>query len=290
MHIHHSAQTRALAIPEIVISILHQMDMDTLIAAQRVCHAWADPIRRLRSLQKALFFIPDSDKSGTNTRVYNPLLARVFDSAFPSEDLRGPSNAKGCKVTENMKQVALSHFDLAKSPTKREIYLRPEASWRRMLTQQPPILTVGQFSTGTGPMGLNWHQKRAARQDEGLRMGTLFEWLVNLGRYKWNDAMIAICLGGAEPLNTPPKIMGPSTYLFADNINEDWRIMCADFDLMLMTGTSSSCTDFEPDDPDYEKSTDEVVWEEICETYSKLGLTVAGLKMEEYNEGFEWWD
>jgi hypothetical protein len=34
---------------------LHQMDMQTLMATQRVCHAWADQIRRSRSLQKALF-------------------------------------------------------------------------------------------------------------------------------------------------------------------------------------------------------------------------------------------
>jgi hypothetical protein len=35
-------------------------------------------------------------------------------------------------------------------PAKREMYLRPEASWRRMLTQQPPVFTVGLFSMGAG--------------------------------------------------------------------------------------------------------------------------------------------
>ncbi|KAJ5375564.1 hypothetical protein N7517_007570 [Penicillium concentricum] len=203
MHIQDSAQTRALAISEIVISILHQMDMHTLIAAQRVCHSWADPIRRLRSLQRALFFIP-SEKSRSEARVYNPMLVRAFDSVFPTKDLRGLHNA-----SDRMKNVRLSDFDLAKIPAKREIYLRPEASWRRMLTQQPPIFTVGKFGTGTGQYNWPWHKKMTAHQDEGLCMGTLFEWLVQLGRYKWNDATIAICLGGAEPVNTPLDIMCP---------------------------------------------------------------------------------
>jgi hypothetical protein len=286
MHIQLPAQARALSIPEIVISILHQMDMQTLMAAQRVCHAWEARIRRSRSLQKALFFIPASEKSGAGTRVYNPMLARVFPSAFPSADLRGSSNA-----SDRIEDVSLSDFDLTKSPAKREMYLRPEASWRRMLTQQPPVFTVGLFSMGAGPMGLSWHQERATRQDEGLRMGDLFEWLVHLGRHKWNSATIAICLGRAEPVNMPLEIERPCTSVFTDGINGDWRGMAAGFDLVLMTSSAFTCVDPDgPGDPDWVKSSDEIAWEEICETYSELGLTVGGLKMETYNEGGAWWN
>ncbi|KAI1833266.1 hypothetical protein CBS147355_8799 [Penicillium roqueforti] len=284
MHTQHPAQTRALAMPEIVISILHQMDMRTLIAAQRVCHTWADPIRTSRSLQKALFFIPASENSGTDTRVYNPLLAQAFKSAFPSKDLQNSSN-----VGARIEDIKLAEFDLAKSPAKMEIYLRPEASWRRMLTQQPPVFTVGRFRKGIGQMGLSWYQQKAARQDEGLRMGTLFELLVQLKCYEWHSGFIAICLGGAEPLNTPLNIEGPAQRLFTNEINNDWRVMTANFDLVLMTSSMSTCMDPDSDGSDYTKSIGEAVWEKICETYCKLGLTVTELKMEDYNEGSALW-
>lgn len=39
--------------PEIVTSILHEMDMRTLIAAQRVCRMWATLIHESLSLQHA---------------------------------------------------------------------------------------------------------------------------------------------------------------------------------------------------------------------------------------------
>lgn len=140
-------------------------------------------------------------------------------------------------------------------------------------------------------MGISWYQSRAARQDEGLRMGTLFEWLVNLGRYRWNSASVAICPGGAEPLNTPLEIERPNEYVFTDKINEDWRAMAADFDLVLMTSSSGTCVYPEgSDDPEWVKSSDEIVWEKICETYCELGLTVGELKMEVYNEGCAGWD
>ena len=286
MHIRPPAQTRALAIPEIVISILHQMDTQTLMAAQRVCRSWTDYIRRSRSLQEALFFIPVSEKSRAETRVSNPMLAQAFRSAFPSRGLRGSSNAD-----DKVETVSLSEFDLTKCPAKREMYLRPEASWRRMLTQQPPVFTVGLFSMCAGPMGLFWYQEKATRQNDGLRMGVLFEWFVDLGRHEWNSATIAIGLGGAAPVNMPVEIMPPSTSVFTDGINEDWRAMAADFDLVLMTSSASACTDPEgPDDDDWVKSSDGIAWEEICQTYSELGLTATGLETETYNKGGALWN
>ena len=49
------AQSRALAISEIVTSILHHMDTRTLLAAQRISRTWNDLIRNTQSLQEALF-------------------------------------------------------------------------------------------------------------------------------------------------------------------------------------------------------------------------------------------
>ena len=186
---------------------------------------------------------------------YNPMLAQAFRSAFPTKDLQCSSNAGAI-----IEDFQLPEFDLASSPASMEIYLRPKASWHRMLTQEPPVFTVGRLSNEMGPTC-----------------------------YKWNSGLIAICLGGAEPVSTPLDIEGPSKYLSTKEINDDWKVMAAKFDLVLVRSFVSTCTDPESDDPDYVKSTVEAVWEKICETYCNLRLTVTELKMEDYNEGSAWW-
>ncbi|KAJ5778888.1 hypothetical protein N7457_006608 [Penicillium paradoxum] len=259
------------------------MDMRTLIAAQRVCHAWADMIRTSCSLQEALFLLPARNNRKDESRVYNPLLAKSFPSIFPTEDLRELAG-------DRMEEIELGRFDLMRNSTIREIYLRPEASWRRMLTQHPPIYTIGEFASFVGHYGLSWHQDRTTRQEEGLRMGTFFEWLVGLGLYRWNGESIKICLGGSVPLNTPLEIHERIPYLDIREINADWRVMSAGFDLVLVASSGGTCMDYEePGDPDWIKSPNEIAWEEICEGYRELGLSMVELQMVRYKEGSSMW-
>ncbi|QKX56175.1 uncharacterized protein TRUGW13939_03275 [Talaromyces rugulosus] len=306
MQPYRKAQTRALAIPEIVTSILHEMDMRTLIAAQRVCRMWADLIHESRSLQQALFFLPvdgnmtvDTTKTTTWPRVYNPLLAETFPSFFPSPRIVGTttrSRNDGTTLKGNpIEYTNLTSLAFAKDPTKQKMYFRPEASWRRMLTTQPPIYTIGSFSSASGMLGMSWTQEKAAHQEGGLRMATLFETMVNLGRFMWNGSLISISFGGgggdSPPVNAHSQFISLSTSMDSDRVNADWAKMLFETDLVIVTSEGGSCTDPDgPEDPNWVKSPDEIVWEGICECYEELGLTLYDLPMDVYNKGMEYWN
>ena len=125
----------ALGISEILILILIQLDVRTLLLSQRVCRQWAEIIRSTAALQRALFFRP-KDKD-TRLGFYNPLLKSSFSTFFSL-------------IWDNSIQV-IDLADLAlEHPENRDRYLRPEASWRQMLTQQPPIYTTGQYTSRVG--------------------------------------------------------------------------------------------------------------------------------------------
>lgn len=273
------ASTRALALPEIITSIMHQMDMRTLITAQRVCQTWNNLIKSSRSLQQALFFLADDTTDPTKPRIYNNLLAEIFPSFFPRITSDSPD------------QTTLTSITFVSNRETLKKHLHPEASWRHMLTTNPPIHTVGHFSYATGMMGLTWTQRKATPQNDGLRMGTLFEMLVRLDRYEWNNSSIRIGFGGETPVNALAELFRTDTSLNADRINKDWRRMLHEMDLVLVSGGHTDCTDPEDvDDPEWVKSGDEVVWEGIVACYEELGVKMFGLSMETYNEGWEMWD
>lgn len=64
--------------PDIMLTILRQMDMATLLTSQRVCHMWADLIRESNTLQQNLQFLPRSREDNDEPRSRNPLLAEKF--------------------------------------------------------------------------------------------------------------------------------------------------------------------------------------------------------------------
>jgi hypothetical protein len=274
------ASTRALLLPEIVTLIMHQMDMRTLLITQRVCRAWKNVIQSSHSLQKALFLLPDhTSKDPTKPRLYNPLLAESFPSFFPPT-----------LDNDSIEQLTLTTLPFIKTRETLKTYLRPEASWRRMLTTQPPVHTIGRFICGSGMLGLNWHQQKAKPLKDGLRMGTLFEMIIKLDRYEWNNSEIRISLGGEVPVNAPAETRKPSIYLAVERLNADWGRMLRETDLVLVSGGHVDCTDPEgPEDPSWVKSEDEVVWEEICDCYGELGISLADLPMEKYNKGWSGW-
>lgn len=63
-------------------------------------------------------------------KVQNPLLAEAFPSIFPSSG-------------KEFRKCTFAALNMNQSNTKRAMYMRKEASWRRMLVQQPPILDFG---------------------------------------------------------------------------------------------------------------------------------------------------
>lgn len=128
--------TPVLATPEILEMILLQTDMRTLLtSAQRVCRAWLHLITKSPSIQKALFFTPmkDSDR-GSDTKRINPLLADAFAPIFPPKD--GSEKHK----------FDFSNLNWTKDPSSMARFVRKDASWRRMLVQQPPLPELGLFN------------------------------------------------------------------------------------------------------------------------------------------------
>lgn len=125
----YNAQSKCLSTPDILESIFAHLDPQTLLTtAQQTCRTWRGVIHESPSLQKALFFTPDEHPE----KVQNPLLVQRFPSFFGKT-----------KWSSSL----LSSLNMIKKPGKLEAYLRPEASWRRMLVQQPPISVVGMIST-----------------------------------------------------------------------------------------------------------------------------------------------
>jgi hypothetical protein len=122
--------------PEILEMILLQTDMRTLLtSAQRVCRAWLHLITESPSIQKALFFTPmkDSDR-GSDAKRINPLLAEAFPPIFPPKE-----ESKNHKFD-------FSDLEWTKDPSSMARFVRRDASWRRMLVQQPPPPELGLFN------------------------------------------------------------------------------------------------------------------------------------------------
>jgi hypothetical protein len=117
--------------------ILLEMDMRTLLTSgQRVCHTWTNLIRTSRSIQRALFFIPIKESEwATAEKTLNPLLAENFPGIFPA-------NAND---DDDDDRFTYRGLPMAKDGEAMNRFVRPHASWRRMLVQQPPLTDIGLF-------------------------------------------------------------------------------------------------------------------------------------------------
>ncbi|KAJ5836514.1 hypothetical protein N7447_002540 [Penicillium robsamsonii] len=277
------AQTRALAIPEIVTSILHQMDMRTLITAQRVSHTWKDLICTTQSLQETLFLRPISHGRDLGAPVENPLLAEAFPSIFSTEG----------------GDICLIDLTWEKHPAVREMFIRPEASWRRMLTHQPPLYRVGIFESSRSPFGWCWTKKKAIIPGDVLRMAPLFEFLIDRGWYDWAYGE-SIKASFTASLCAGLKMNRLRNW---DEAERTWKEMNGQFDLVLEICQSTTCTSEEDYEDGMEKmekearekgevlpDSDLTVWKRICESYRALGLKLDGFKMEKFDEESGMWD
>ncbi|PYH77246.1 hypothetical protein BO82DRAFT_358360 [Aspergillus uvarum CBS 121591] len=131
-----TAQTKALTTVEILENILLQVDIQSLLtSAQRVCHAWHDLIST-PALQKHLFLTPDWNRPQPER---NPLLVHIFPGWFITGQIadgeyRGKIGRDGINPRWDLTQ-----------PDQKESFIRKEASWWRMLVQQPPIRELFSF-------------------------------------------------------------------------------------------------------------------------------------------------
>lgn len=139
-----SAQDTALATVEVLENILLSLDLQsTLTSAQRVCHSWHDLVSTSPSLQKHLYFQPDWQRRHKHR---NPLLAKLFPGWFPSAE---PQLERVIEhgIIESGYLGSESDFEnlTLAQPDKNASFMWKNASWRRMLVQQPPILDLAIF-------------------------------------------------------------------------------------------------------------------------------------------------
>jgi hypothetical protein len=133
-----STQSTALITFDILELILLQTDPQTLLTgAQQTCKTWFRTIQESHAIQKVLFFTPVNLSSpASKTKIQNPLLARKFPGFFFHDT----------DLVNSDCPPLLASLDMLKRPEKLRAYIRPEASWRRMLVQQPPIFRIGILS------------------------------------------------------------------------------------------------------------------------------------------------
>ncbi|QMW35340.1 hypothetical protein G4B84_010831 [Aspergillus flavus NRRL3357] len=127
-------------IPEILEQILLRTPPQTLLTtAQRTSQTWHNLITTSPRLQETLFFKPQlqppNPRTKTTNRTLNPLLPhKIWPHLFRKR------LASQTTTTTNY-GYTLPPAD----PVEEELYLRPNASWRRMLVQQPPTSSISVF-------------------------------------------------------------------------------------------------------------------------------------------------
>lgn len=257
------SQGEVLGTTELLQHILLHLDLQTLlVSAPLVARRWRDLIRDSAVLQQALFFrgVPepplrtraartrepgrDSNDDGESAEdgqaEMNPLLQAKFRVFFHDARRdakatagmggsarrfglpRGRRHSQGC-------MVMAKHFPdlpLAATEEAREAFLRPEASWRKMLVTQPPARRLG-FSEERSGMGGTGYRFGEMRLDggrgghdleegsgegagDGLRMGPLYDaaarWVVAHANFGivWNPADFCWPTAAADDPGTRP--------------------------------------------------------------------------------------
>lgn len=150
---------------ELIEAILRQVDMQTVLLAQRVSRQWALCIRESSAIQQILFFRPAAAKK---PRQQNPLLANKFPYWFPADDASSCAIAFGAGDMQDFLEIS-------------NIYRRPEASWRRMLVQQPPIMALGWVERSVLPSYARdlYRWEIPLQALGGLKMNMLYDLVVN---------------------------------------------------------------------------------------------------------------
>ncbi|KAI0455926.1 hypothetical protein F5B21DRAFT_470190 [Xylaria acuta] len=165
-----SSRDAVLQTAELLQEILLQLDLRTLLTtAQLVSRQWHELITSSPALKQALYFEPIVRPSGPAT--HNPLLAEVFPPWFPKQ-----TKDEQPDVTKPPKMINREDFGslpMAQA-SRRHAFMHPDATWRRMLVQQPPVLRLGRWTASHAMMG-DFHHFPLQEFPDGLRMGSLYD-------------------------------------------------------------------------------------------------------------------
>jgi hypothetical protein len=171
-----NARARFLGTYELVEHALSFLSIADLLRTQGVSRRFRDIVCTSITLQQCLFFRPVQPSpvdSSTVVRQINPILPKHFPTLFGSVRLWKPG---------------YEEFDMPwhKNHQRRDKFLRPHASWRRMLVSQPALYSVNlrerhrKFSRGweresLGERSIQFPQPEDDRSLGGLRMGELYD-------------------------------------------------------------------------------------------------------------------
>ncbi|KAF4307396.1 putative f-box domain protein [Botryosphaeria dothidea] len=129
---------RVLGIYELVELVFLHLPMRDLLRIQQVCRAWQSTIQNSPTIQQSLFFAPKRRKHPIypekETWEVNALLAEEFPPWFQIGYIKSRWDWPMAR--------SFTGLPWTKDEKKIQAFMRPEASWRRMLVTQPPIRDV----------------------------------------------------------------------------------------------------------------------------------------------------
>jgi hypothetical protein len=155
-----------LQTPELLLLISRQLDRRSLLTiAQPVSKRWRRMMKHDPVIQQILFFKGMTDSDPDFLGMFNPILVELFPGWLAGGNRRSQS------ILNFYADLAL-----AKTERRREAFLRPKASWRRMLVRQPPVYTVAR-SVVAGYKGGGRRYSRPTKRTYkgGLTMGALYD-------------------------------------------------------------------------------------------------------------------
>ncbi|KAJ5425299.1 hypothetical protein N7465_000369 [Penicillium sp. CMV-2018d] len=254
-----SAINQVLNTPEILVMILAEVDMRALlISAQRVCRTWLNLIRKSPSIQKALFFTPIKESEwGMEEKTPNPLLAETFPSFFP---------AKGRLMRYNFN---FSDLAMTRDASAMARFVRDDASWRRMLVQQPPISDIGVLHISrtmsgdyAGSSSIQAEKMTQTSGYDGLRMESLFELLLFSRQVQFfSYTKTRLYWSTEKPISVNESYQ---------NIKDEFQRVISRFGLVFFTSQVVQCSMGMGDSP----KSEELVRKEIITAYSERGLDI----------------
>ncbi|KAJ5171955.1 hypothetical protein N7492_004548 [Penicillium capsulatum] len=213
-------------IPELLELILLHLDLRTLLTtAQSTCRAWTSLIRNSPRIQQALFFASANHRE----KVYNPLLAEKFSPFFPND-------SPGSEYP----LFTFTACDMFKTPDQTNAFMRKEASWRRMLVQQPPVPGIGYIKIRHAMRHTSYAQSKMTPRKQSsepgyVRMQHLFEAMLfgSIGSYI-NDGAVRIRWPAHEEIESPRARREP-------HLEAAFERMVARFEIVVHVQVSVSC-------------------------------------------------
>lgn len=199
---------------ELLVAILAELDMRTLlVSALRVSHRWQSIINASLPLQRALFFHPERQTETTppgvsSQKTQNPLLKDIFPAWFENTGSFIPRPRPGVNPMHQFPATAMMGYKRfqelplysAGLESDDNPFLRPSASWRRMLTSQPPCYTVS-VNAKRGP-GASMRKSIGTgcleKHEDGVRMGHMYDAVLRHSAQHHVSGFMVIWLGEGQ--------------------------------------------------------------------------------------------